>query len=200
MLTCSPEDSHDGHLGTQLCRLLGSLAVLVNDANVRVVPQEHSHALNVPAAGRQVHGSVAAVGAAIYVAVPCLDQQVVQDTVMAAGHGLVQRSVAEDSLAVGEAVLQSYLVGAVRHKLFDPLQLAALAQLVESRIVPHIGGRRNATDKRWKKEKAGESKPCACAFRRVRKARAHAQKLYHAPSISSSEARVPSVLANSCYE
>ena len=118
--------------------MFGRLSVFVRDANVGVVFQKDPHAFNVAATGGQVHRSVATVGAAIDVVVPGSFEEVIQNLVMTAGDGFVERSVAEDSLSVREAVVQSRFVGKLDHEFDDFVQFARLAQFVEMCIVPHV--------------------------------------------------------------
>ena len=124
ILTCSPEYAYNGHFRAQLGRLFGRLAVLVRDADVGVVFQERPHAFYVTAAGGQVHRSVATVGAAIDMVVPGSDEEIVENLVMAARDSFVERSVAEDSLAVCKALVQRNFVRKLDHKFDDFVEFA----------------------------------------------------------------------------
>ena len=129
-LTRSSEDAHNRHFRAQLSRLFGSLAVLVRDGDVGAVFQKHPHAFYVAATGGQVHRSVATVCTAVDMVVSGSDEEIIENLVMATRDCFVERSVAENSFAVRQAIVQSSFVGKLDHEFDDFVKFARLAQFV----------------------------------------------------------------------
>ena len=96
----------------------GRLPELVLGADVRVVADQHGHALGVSAARRQVQRGVPAVGAAVDV--PALCDEEVQSVRLGVGHSHVQGSVAEDPVMAVQLETQGLAVQAVHVFLHVP--------------------------------------------------------------------------------